>query len=342
MQPTTLLLGTVAGTSYVADLSQLPPGQYQIVVTRTDNSASALSQTFRINSPPEVELTSPNVRGDQSRNFAKTVVGNPWGPMDAADFSMIPDFWDISYAGQVFYGQPKNADPQWYMNLANNTIDTDLYRSLCFTMEDFGARLIGTGSVARFFWGDRITGALTTSQDIPLYTGLNEYCFADIAAVPVEANPAGGAWSGGKTLFRLDPHEFTPTPACMANTDQSPSDCHAVELDSVVLSPFFMASPGFTFTWTLSDNDSSDTTAHVTLALDTDQVVNGNEIVLYDAIVTTANGQFVWPGSGSVNYGTYNVLITASDGRNSVTQYATGPLLVGPRDGIFRNGFDVN
>jgi hypothetical protein len=34
-------------------------------------------------------------------------------------------------------------------------------------------------------------------------------------------------------------------------------------------------------------------------------------------------------------------LVVADDGLNSVSQYAGGPLIVGARDGIFRNGFDV-
>jgi hypothetical protein len=115
-----------------------------------------------------------------------------------------------------------------------------------------------------------------------------------------------------------------------------------VRLDSVTLSPFAQANPGYTFKWTLASdaNHASDTVA-LYLDPDTNQL-NGNEILIHSAAATTgAASQYVWPGSTSVTYGTYNVLVVADDGINSVSQYAGGPLIVGARDGIFRNGFDA-
>ena len=340
-----LLASGVSGTSYLADLTRFPAAQYTITVSRdTGTATSATSATFRINSAPMLSVAAPDKHGDQAHNFASTIVGNPWGPIQLTDFAINPlstNWSTTSYSMPTgsFYGRPKNNDPQWYMNLGNQAIDTSLYRSLCFTLKDFGPRAVGGGSVARFFWGQKTNGKLTISQDVPLDTGgPNEYCFADIAAVPIESTSLAGPWTGTQTLFRVDPDEFPVSSACTSNP--TPANCHDIELDSVVLSPFYTASPGFTFKWNLTDGD--DANVALSLYLDPDTTPgNGNEILIYSASVQASNGQFAWPGSDDVNYGTYNVYLVADDGKNSVGQYATGPLIVGPRDGIFRNGFEA-
>ncbi|HEX4480921.1 MAG TPA: hypothetical protein VH082_08945 [Rudaea sp.] len=339
-----LLASGVSGTSYLADLTRFPAAQYTITVSRdTGTATSATSGNFRINLAPMVSVAAPDKHGDQAKNFAATVVGNAWGPINATDFAINPTGTNWASANYnmptgSFYGRPKNNDPEWYMNLGSHAIDTSLYRSLCFTLKDFGQRAVGQGSVARFFWGQKTNGQLTVSQDVPLDAGgPNEYCFADVAAVPVESVSLAGPWTGTQTLFRLDPHEFPVSTACM-NT-KTPADCHDVQLDSVVLSPFYDADPGFTFKWNLVDDDAD---VEISLYLDRDTTPdNGNEFPIYSASVPSSNGQFVWQGSADVSYGTYQVYIVADDGKNSVTQYATGPLIVGARDGIFRNGFQT-
>jgi hypothetical protein len=330
---------TAAAISYLADMTFLAPGQYTIKVTRSNSSATASSATFRINSPPQITLTAPSIRGEHAQNFAQVVAGNPWGPIDGTDFSLITNFVNasISYTNPSgsFYGRPANNDPNLFLNLHGQTIDTSVYRSLCFTMKDFGQRSVGLGSVARLFWGNS-TGALTTSQDIPLYTGLNEYCFPDLAAIPL-VDSIGGTWSGAKAVLRQDPHEFPVSSACTSTP--SPYNCHDVQLNSVVLSPFAQANPGYTFTWTFVDTDDAADTVDVYLDPDTTPG-NGNEMLI-GSTVPASGGQYVWPGSNSVNYGTYHALIVATDGKNVVDQYAGGVIIVGARDGIFRNGFEM-
>jgi hypothetical protein len=266
-------------------------------------------------------------------------VGNPWGPIDAGDFAAVLNFTNVNYNTPPgsFYGRPTNNDPGWILNLGGHTIDTSLYRSLCFTLEVFGPRQVGLGSVARLFWGNS-PSQLTTSKDIPLDDNLgdttpSEYCIADLAAVPLESNPLGGGWSGSKSVLRLDPDEFTPPLGC-----NTPDTCHDVRLDSVVLAPFASANPGYTFTWSVSDPD--DTTVMLHLALDPDTTPgNGNEFVIGNLVVGNGNGSFAWSGSPPVPSGTYHVLATVDDGRNPVNQYAGGVLLV-TSDRIFANGFE--
>jgi len=330
----------VSGTSYLADTSFLAPGQYQIQVKRADNT-SGNSATFRINSPPQIAVSAPGVGGDTAQDFATSVVGNPWGPFSATDFQIISNFTGVSYTNPVnsFYGRPTNSDPGWYFNLGGHAIDTGVYRSLCFDLEVFGPRSVGLGSVARVFWGNTPT-TMTTSQDIVLDDNLSDttvghYCIPDLSAVPLE-NANGGTWTGTMSQFRIDPDEFTPAGGC-----STPDTCHDVRLDKVTLSPFAQANPGYTFQWSLSDADNASSTVAVYLDPDTNPF-NGNEILIHSSPGTAnGNGSYAWPGSTSITYGSYNVLIVADDGTNSVSQYAGGPLIVGARDGIFRNGFDV-
>ena len=339
-----LLKSGISGTSYQADLTPFPAGQYTLTVSRDgDPATSDVSGAFRINATPMIAVNAPDFHGDQTKNFATTVVGNAWGPINATDFAVNPtatNWKNVSYTTPTgsFYGRPTNGDPQWYMNLGNHAIDTSLYRSLCFTLKDFGQRSVGLGSVARFFWGQKTDGKLTISQDIPLSSGgPNEYCVPDIAAAPIEPTSLAGPWTGTQTLFRLDPHEFPVSSAC-TNTPTA-ANCHDVELDSVVLSPFAQADPGFAFKWNLSDSD--DANVNLNLYLDPDTTFgNGNEVLIYSAIVPTSVHEYDWPGSGSVNYGTYHAYLVADDGKNSVGQYSTGPIIIGKQDGIFRDGFE--
>lgn len=345
-----ILASGVSGFSYQADTSFLTPGAYTIQVARTGGGGTtANSQTFRINSPPQPALTAPSVRGEQSQDFATTVAGDAWGPFSATDFSTngvsqngIINFSSHNFTTypNSFYGRPGNSDPEWFLNLHAHAIDTNIYRSLCFKQEVFGPRGVGTGSVARVFWGNS-TAALTTSDDIPLDDNqgdsvVGEYCVPDLAAANVidpTAPQNGGTWSGTKAVFRLDPSEWNPSGCNSADT------CHDIRLDSVTLSPFAHANPTYTFKWTLADAD--DPSAVVNLYLDPDTTPdNGNEILIHSENASTGNGQFTYTGSGLASSGTYHALIVADDGSNAVSQYAGGPIIVTTPDQIFTDGFE--
>lgn len=347
------LANGVSGPTYAADLTRLGAGQYTVTVTRSDGSGTpGVSGIFRVNQTPQLNIDTPDAEGDLSRDFASTKLNNPWGPFSAQDFSTNGTSQNgainfaagsISYTTypNSFYGRPKNNDPAWFFNLGGMSIDANIYRSLCFDLEVFGPRSLGGGSVARVFWGNSLA-ALTTSETIVLDdnaggTTVSRYCIPDLAQVQPEVGTpvSGGTWSGTKTYFRIDPDEFTPPNGC-----GSPNTCHDVRLDSVTLSPFAQANPGFTFHWTLADADDASSTLDLYLDPDRDPS-NGNEILIHTTNASSGSGTYAWPGSSSVNYGTYNVLMLADDGHNSVSQYAGGPLVVGAYDGIFRNGLDA-
>lgn len=333
----------VSGPSYNADFSFLEPGAYTLTVVRSDNSASATSATFHINVPSQISITAPSAAGDLTQDFASTILGNPWGPFTDASFASISNFTSHSYPGGNFYGRPATSDPGWIFNLNGHPYDAGKYRSLCIAMEVYGSRSFGGGSVARFFWGNS-TNQLTTSMLLPLDdnakdTLVGHYCIADVAAYPPDsAATIYGPWSGIQNVFRIDPDEFTPPNGC-----NTPDTCHDVQLNSVTLSPFALANPGYTFQWTLTDADNP-TGDTVDVYLDPDKIpLNGNEVHMGQITMTGSNGQFTWAGScaNDLTYGPWNVLMVASDGINPVSQYSGGPLLIGRYDGIFRNGFEA-
>jgi hypothetical protein len=328
----------VSGTSYSADFSRLAPGDYHVAVTRASPATTATSSgVVHVNAPPQIAITAPTMRGEQSLSYAVQEQGTQWGPMSAADFnpSPPPNFKNVSYTGGVFTGRPTSGDPNFIMNTTGHPIDADYYRSLCFTMSIAGTRNFADGWIARIFWAQNLSN-ITTTKDIIVNTGTTEYCLADLAdtsQVPL-APPSTQTWAGNLIYFRMDPDELTPPNGC-----STAATCHDITLNSVILAPFASADPGYTFQWTMTTDKPS---VQLTLALDSDETPNnGNETVIYNQSVANGNGTFAWNGAGGPAVGTYHLLATVSDAVNSVSRYSTGPIVVTVTDDIFRNGFET-
>jgi hypothetical protein len=332
--PARFTLGSnIAGSarSFNADLSRLPPGNYNIEVSRSGATATS-SAPLMINRPPEFVVTAPSERGDQARNYAIVERGQQWGPLEAGDVTLTENLVNVAYSGGVLTARHANDDPTILFNTGfapgqttgGTSIDTSRYRSLCFTLQVQGVRDVGTGSVARVKWGNN-PATLASTDDIIVEEGLNEYCFSDIGALPLEgANQQ--PWSGAYNFIRFDPHEF-PVPA-PCNSNPTPLNCRDIRVDSFVLSPYFQANPNFTFTWNLADPDNASSTVQIFLDPDRNPG-SGNETLVTSQSAATGNGQFAWSVPGGVAPGLYNVYLSFNDGINSVTRYASGPLIVG-------------
>ena len=324
----------VTGNQHLADMSRLPPGSYRIELTRT-GAASMSPGSLLINAPPQLDIQRPNMRGDQSRNYALVETGNPWGPVGPEDIQLALNLVNISYTNPAgsFTARPTNHDPYVFF-AATAPIDAEKYRTLCYTLQVHGTRDIGAGSVARIMWGQQVN-VMTTTDDIVVEEGLNERCLVDLAEVPDEG-AAAGAWSGLQNFIRIDPHEFPVSTACTSSP--SPANCRDIRIDAFVLSPFFEASPGFEFQWQLSDPDHG--SAQVSIHLDTDRdASNGKGVLIGTVTASTGAGSYHWPGGG-VASGEYHVYIEADDGLNGAGNYASGPLLVSDSDLIFAGGFE--
>ena len=332
----------ISGTSYSADFSRLAPGNYQIEVKRADNSAALSNGVVHVNFVPQVNISAPSVRGEQSKSYAITAQGGQWAvPMSATDFRSVVDFTNVTYSNPSypgsFSGRPTNSDPEFIMQTTGHPIDANLYRSACFTQEVFGARSIGLGSVARLFWGPNTnTVGVSTTTDIILGNGLVEYCLpdlADVSRVPlVSGSPT--PWAGNMNYFRMDPDEWTPAGGC-----NTPQTCHDVRLDSIILAPFATANPAYTIQLTITDPDYV-AGGSIQIFLDPDKTFgNGNEIGI--ATVPYTIGSYTLVADQHVPNGTYNLVLLADDGSNAVAQYAGGKIVTNNADVIFRNGFDI-
>lgn len=330
----------VSGMAYSADFSRLAAGDYQIEVKRADSVTALGAGVVHVNSAPQVNISAPSVRGEQSKSYAVTQLGGQWAvPMSDADFKSILNFNSHTYSNPLFpgsfYGRPTNFDPGFLMKTTGHPIDASLYRSLCFTQEVFGTRSIGGGSVARLLWGPNVnTIGVSTSADIILGNGLVEYCvpdLADMSAVPLESG-SPTPWAGTINYFRMDPDEW-PTGGC-----NTPETCHDVRLDSIILAPFAAAKPAYPIHLTVTDPDYAAGGA-IQIYLDPDKTFgNGNEIGV--ATVPYTIGTFTLVADQNIPNGTYYLAVLADDGRNSVAQYAGGKIVTDNADVIFRNGLE--
>lgn len=327
----------ITGTQFLADFSRLPPGGYAVEVSRSGAVAQSPGHV-QINDPPAIMPLQPDARGDTAHDFALQASGNPWGPMDAGDVALTSNLTDISYANPVgsLSARPTNSDPAVYFDSHGHPISTDEYRSLCFTLQVMAPPQATGWSVARLLWGDFPPHA--TSQDIVLHEGMNEYCFADMDAVPTEPNELTNQWNGSINTVRLDPLEFPVSSAC--TSQPSPDNCHDFRIDSLTLSPYDSADPNFIFRWHIDDMDSP--SAMVKVYLDPDHAFNGNEILVAQTQSHIGDGSLTWVATDGVALGVYNVLFVSDDGINQVMHYAGGPLKVVSTvpDNIFANGFE--
>ena len=344
-----VLGANVAGNarSFDADVSRLAPGNYTIEVSNASSSDTG-SAPLVVNRPPEIVIESPSVSGDQARNYALVERGASWGPMDATDVRVTSNLANVSYSNPpgTLTARPTTNDPAIVFDTGiptnqttgGNPIDASLYRSLCYVAQVQGPRDIGAGSVARILYGNGLA-SLSTTLDIIVEEGLNETCFRDVASLPLEPG-SPSAWAGLVNFIRFDPHEFPVAPACTSNP--TPTNCRDVRLDAFVLSPYFRANPAFLFDWQIADADSSGQT--VRIFLDPDRTPqSGNERQVVNVASSTGPDDFTWTAAAPVTPGTYEVYFEVSDGTNTVTQYAGGPLVVqsvvDPAF-IFGNGFE--
>lgn len=319
----------------VVDVSRLAPGAYSIRVAGSGVSDISTGRLL-INSATEFKFTQPDRRGDQTRDYAADVLGNPWGLMDAEDIiignNAQTNLENIAFLGGELVadapdGGQSPGDPRMTFETAS-PINTSIYRMLSF---EFRLEMVPgqIGSVARVHWGTS-TGVDpapdTVTDDIRVRQGFNTYVLGDMGNVP-DKDGQVSLWNGGVTVLRFDPHEVDAT--------------RGIVFRSLRLSPMDTAAPSFRIKWDAADEDAGDELA-ISLYRDTDSdPSNGNEILIVDCLDGQTATEFIWDASG-VPAGEYRILAEASDGFNSVSRYASGPIkvTVASPDLIFGNGFE--
>lgn len=323
-----------ASNTTVVDLSRLAPGAYRIRVAASGASDLSTGRLL-VNSAPEVHITEPDKMGDESRSYALDELSNAWGPMDADDIltgnPAQTNLENIVFVGGELIadapdGGVSPGDPR--MTFATpEPIDSSIYRMLTY---EYQLEILPDqiGSVVRIHWGTS-TGVAptpdTVTDDIRVRRGFNTYVLGDMQKVP-DKDGQTGVWNGDLTVLRFDPHEV--------------DDTREIVFRSLHIRPLDIADPDFTIRWDITDQDESDP---LTLALyrDTDtDPGNGNEILIGENIDASASAEFLWDSTG-VPTGEYFILAEVSDGFNTVSRYATGPIVVaGAQELIFTDRFE--
>jgi hypothetical protein len=325
------LVSAVVGNSVDVALSDLPPGSYRIEVT-ADAQTGLSPGVVVVNEAPLIEITAPNIKGEQSLGYGAAAASNPWDQIDAGDVLEALDFVSYSYSNPVgsFSGRPTGSNSRILMNTPT-PIDTAFYRMLCYEAEISGPRNIGLGSVTKVLWGNQ-RAQLTTPAPVIAQEGLNEYCLGDMAKLRINAadNPDNeGAWIGPVKYIRFDPHEFSRSAQC--NSSPSAEACRDVQFKSMILAPMHRANPEFTFQWRDSDNDDS---ATVAFWLDDDRIPGNTpestEHLVGSAAEDSPVNSLNWTPPDDIAAGVWNVYAVIDDGLNFTVRYASGPLIVGP------------
>ncbi|MFK7957292.1 MAG: hypothetical protein AB8B96_14440 [Lysobacterales bacterium] len=305
------ILGTgFNGTSATVNLGALPPASYTIRVDGSFSSADSPADAT-VNAAPFLNFSQPDLMGDVANRFSMVELGNPWGPLDAADVADTGQLSGVSYAGGSLSATSTGGDPTVLMN-ATTPIDTAAYRMLTLQFEVSGERDIGDGSVARVLWGNDLT-SLATSDDIIVQEGTNTYMIGDMRLLQTETEGAD-QWFGTLDFFRFDPHEF-PTPK-------------DVRLDSIMLAPLDTADPVFNIEWDAVDPDDN---ASIRLFVDDDKNRNNGPAptLIFDSLNEDSDSSALWNGPQDVAAGEYFVLAEVSDGLNTTFHYSQGPVRVG-------------
>ncbi|MEO8519713.1 MAG: hypothetical protein ABI603_00030 [Acidobacteriota bacterium] len=330
-----LRIATGVTSPFAWNYGGLPPGAYTLRITPAGGASGTVA--FRINTPPVLSVLDPDASGGE--DFATTVLGNPWDMNDTADFrfdngaTIVDHLTSRGVSGGFFNGISDGVatatsqdgipvgDPQVYLLSNNGVINTSRYRYLTFGLQVDGPFDLLRGSVARVFWGSATgPGApynLTVSKDIITWAGQNTYTIdlASLSAAPnggLEDVGSAAPWTSAAVRhFRIDPHEF--------------AENHGFHLDFVKLAAMDETAAGsFTIRFAASDPDSDPLS--LSLYYDTDtNAANGRTLIASG--VAAVSGQYSWNTAG-VAPGVYYVYAEASDGRNAVGVYSTGPVRV--------------
>jgi FG-GAP-like repeat/Kre9/KNH-like N-terminal Ig-like domain len=311
----------------------LPPGVYTLHV-------GAATRDFTVNGAPVINVTDPDETGGE--DFATAILGNPWDMTDPNDYFVNVNIVDHltqhitnqngftgTSDGALVSSPPPVGDAQLYLLSKQKTsegpvIDSNKYHRLTYTLTVDHPYNLGTGSVARVFWGSQSNETMpggtpynvTTSKDIQVWEGTNTYTL-DLATLTVansglEPNNAT-VWNAAPIRhFRIDPFEFP--------------EVVTFHLANVKLAADDATTGGkFTIHWSGSDPEGDATT--VSLYYDTDQNP-GNGMTLIASGLPLSAGQYLWKTGTRVPAGTYFIYAVANDGRNSTGRYSTGPVKV--------------
>lgn len=318
--------------------SSFEPGAYFVyaILDGEPGTCTYSPGSLMINQAPIVEFAKPSRITGQ--DYATVVAGNPWdmnGPPDVASTGHLS--WS-QYSGGVFHGtSDSSGDPGLTLNVtslipSSSSLHSNPYKCLTFRMSLDGTQDIGAGWVARaFWWGPSGPGGAGCTLDIVVYEGVQTYTL-DLSQALLAYGPT---WTSNDwTTFRIDPHEVS-----------APVTFH---LDDVLLTRNDVSGDLFVVSWTLDNNEESDTvTTKLYYDTDTDWD-NGKTFIVqlpsgafpplvgphsvYVPFATknytgsTAH-QYSW-NTGGVPPGTYYIWIQVADGHSTTRWVSESPVMI--------------
>jgi hypothetical protein len=203
------VVSSITGSSGTVDLSVLPAGSYRIGV----HSAAGFSDWQPVSlASPLPRFITPNAVGD--RDYARTVLRNPWDLYSASDVTKLGNATSVSYAGGQLAATNTSNDPYALLRIGTGGIDTRIYRNLTVTSAYSGRfdlrDIAGGGTIARVQWtrSDRAHGQ---TDDILTYSGTRtvsiDMGLPNSQLVEPGTGSAAFLSSSRVTALRWDPNE---------------------------------------------------------------------------------------------------------------------------------------
>jgi len=296
----------------------LPAGNYWVGLSSEPRSAWAL-----VSLPaPLPRFITPNAVGD--RDYARTIMRNPWDFNSASDVYKVGNANRVSYAGGQLAATNTSNDPYVMLRLGAGGINTRVFRNLTVTSAYSGLfnlrNVAGGGTMARVQWGrsDRARGQ---TDDILTYSGTR------VVTVDMGLPTAQLVEPGTRSAAFVSPARVTSL-RWDPNEDRGARRWY---LKDVQLRSDFATTGTFPLTWTDAAYQGGGT---ATVVADTNRSGCNGAPVAAGQSVSPGRNVTVWNTRG-VAPGRYWLCLTITRGTAVTSAYATGVLIVGanPRSG---------
>jgi len=302
-------------------------GNFEIDYVRLTDSKPDVSD----NTPPQLEITSPSYIS--GRDYATTVIGNPWDMSDAADVALQYNLTGGRIENGTFRASSVvgSDDPGVHLNVTT-PIDTTKYHYATYRLRVDGQQDTVNGSVSRLFWWTTSDGSgeASVSTDIVVYEGYRTVSI-DLTKIKLQSGPS---WlASNPRVFRLDAHEFRIG--------------RSFDIDYVMLTADSIATTSYDIRYNASDADDNalttsffyfpeaqpGSTTPITCA--TQSKVNASNTRLFlplvggpvGAPVQSTGATCTW-NTAAIPNGAYYVVVQSSDGTNTTTVTSQTPVIV--------------
>jgi hypothetical protein len=313
-QPNWGVLASVSGASGSVDLSALPAANYRVGIRKSGAFANWNNVAL---STPLPRFITPNEVGD--KDYATTVLGNPWDMNGADDVSGVGNATNVSFANGQLAATNTSNDPFAWLRLAAGGIDSRIYRNLTITSGYDGkfdlADAAGGGTMARVIWARGGSGSVSQTNDILTYSGTRtvsiDMGLPDDQLLEPEARGQSFVSSTPVTALRWDPNEDRGARRWYVQDVQLRSD--------------FATTGTFPISWQDAAYAAGGTAQ---IVADTDRSGCNGRTVATGLPVTAGANTTNWNTAG-VPSGRYWLCLTITRGAASTSAYAGGVLVVG-------------